>query len=93
VAVRYQLVSHRPGIYVTDDGNYQFHLSLASQLLKALDVEHVNGRTTYLGLDHHRLNLEHWGLDVGWDEPPAGVATLADVFQQAWQARSVEADE
>jgi len=93
VVMGYQLVNHVPGIYVTDDGNDQFHRSLASQLLKVLDVEYVDGRATYLCFDHHWLDFEQWGLDVSRDKPPAGATARADVFQQAWQAYLVEADE
>jgi len=93
VAVGYQLVNHRPGICVTDDGNDQFHLSLASQLFKALNVEYVDGRATHLCFDHHRLNFEQWSLDVSRDKPPPRMTALADVFQQSWQACLVEANE
>ncbi len=58
VAVGYQFVNHGPSIYVMDYGNDQFHPSLTSQLLKALDVEHVDGRAAHLRFDHHRLNFE-----------------------------------
>jgi hypothetical protein len=74
----YQLFDHRASIYVTDDRNNQLHGGLASQLLETLDVEHVNGRASYLRLDHHRLNFEERRFDVSRDESPAGVATLAD---------------
>jgi hypothetical protein len=83
VTVGDQLFNHRPGIYVMDDRDDQFHLSLASQLLKSLDVDRVHSGAAYLCFDQHRLDFEQGGLDVGRDKPSAGVAALAHVFQQA----------
>jgi hypothetical protein len=102
MALSDQLLNHASGINVTDDGNDQFHWNLVSsaltshncsQLLKALDIKDIDRRSAHLRLNHHRLDLKHWSLNVGWNEAPTSVTAFTDVLQETGQMRLVKTDE